>query len=300
VKVAFEGYHSGSVLIEGAPEIVEDILLNQCGYASTDLNAASFTTSKAASTPTLNVFVDTTEDALSVIEQICQSDLAFFDEDGSGLLRYRTWEPIITSSLPVLAKEDILEEPEIDEDTSHLYYRVRIGYSWMGSKADGLRLYTEAENLASKYKYGLSDYLSIPTYLRSKADADTLAQRLNWITRNPSPVINLVLKASLLDKTLGDKIKVTISRAPFETAGGYTERTFEIIGKDVSCFPLFVNLKARDLAGFGSDVGFIMASTAPTWALGTAQERDDSGFMCDSTGYCDPADAASLNKSLIW
>jgi hypothetical protein len=300
VKVAFEGYHSGGTLIEGAPEIVEDILLNQCGYASTDLNAASFTASKAASTPELNVFIDTTEDALSVIEQICQSDLAFFDEDGAGLLRYRTWEPIITTSLPVLAKEDILDEPEIDEDTSHLYYRVRIGYSWMGSKAEGLRLYTEAENLESQYKYGLSDYLSIPTYLRSKADADTLAQRLNWITRNPSPVINLRLKAGLIDKTLGDKLKVTLARAPFETAGGYDERVFEIIGKDISCFPLFVDLKARDLAGFGSDVGFIMASTAPTWALATAQERDDSGFMCDSDGYCDPADSESLNKSLIW
>jgi hypothetical protein len=296
--VAFEGYHSGGTLIDGAPEIVEDILLNQCGYASTDLNTTAFTASKAASSSILNVPVESEVSALNIIEVICQSDLAYFDEDGSGDLRYRTWEPIVTGTLPVLAKEDILEDPEITEDTSQLYYRVRAGYSWIGETGD--YLYTIADNDESRYKYGRPEHLTIDTYLRSKSDADELAQRLNWITRSPSPVITLKLKAGLIDKTLGDKIKVTIVRAPFETAGGYNERIFEIIGKEVSCFPLFTKLKGRDLAGFGSDVGFWMAADAPDWATATAQEKDDSGFWCDSNGYCLTADSESLNKSLWW
>jgi hypothetical protein len=298
VKVAFEGYHSGGVLIEGAPEIVEDLLLNQCGYAAADLNAAAFTASKVVSTCELNVAVETETAALTIIETACQSDLAFFDEDGSGLLRYRTWYPSNTGTVPVLAKEDIQEEPEIVDDSSQLYWKVKIGYAWQGPT--GERLYTEASNNESKYRYKSDDYLTIDTYLRSKADAEELAARLNWITRSPSPVISLILKAGQISKTLGDKVSVTLARAPYQTPGGYTERVFEIISKEVSCFPLFVKLRGRDLMDFGNNVGFWMGDTAPDWATATDQEKDNSGFWCDDDGLCLTSDAESLNKSLWW
>ncbi len=298
VKVAFEGYHSGGVLIEGAPEIAEDLLLNQCGYAAADLLASSFTASKATSACALNAAVEAVTQALTVIETICQSDLAFFDEDGAGLLRYRTWEPLVSGTLPVLAKEDILEPPEILDDSSQLYSAVKVGYSWQGATKE--LLYTSASNDESRYKYNRNDFLMINTYLRSKTDADELAGRLNWITRSPSPVISLSLKAEIINKNLGDKVKVTLARAPYSTAGGYVEREFEIISKDVSCFPLLVKLRARDAMDFGADVGFWMAVTAPAWAAATAAERENSGFWADANGLIDPADAASKNKSLWW
>ena len=103
VKASFEGYHESEILIEGAPEIARDILLNQCGYSVADLNEASFTASGAISECVLNVALINATSALTIIETICQSDLAFFDEDGSGALRYRTWEPSKIGDLPVLA-----------------------------------------------------------------------------------------------------------------------------------------------------------------------------------------------------
>jgi hypothetical protein len=298
VKVAFEGYHSGGVIIDGAPEFVEDLLLNQCGYVAADLNTTSFTSSKTTSTCVLNVPVEAETDALAIIETACQSDLAFFDEDGDGLLRYRTWTPSATGTVPVLAKEDILESPAIVDDTSQLYWKVKASYSWMGETGESL--YTEASNSESKYKYGRDDFLTIISYLRGKADADEVAARINWVTRNPSPMITLKLKAGLIDNTLGDKLKVTISRAPFSAVGGYTERVFEIISKQVSCFPLFVTLKGRDLMDWCIDVGLWTAATAPDYDDATQQEKEASGFWCDDNGYCLTADSASLNKSLWW
>jgi hypothetical protein len=298
VKVAFEGYHSGSVLIEGAPEIAEDILLNQFGYTAADLNAASLTASKAISTRALNVPIESEEAALTVIETICQSDLAFFDEDGSGLLRYRSWEPSASGTVPVLAKEDILEIPEIVDDSSQLYWKIKAGYSYLCEQ--GKYLYTESSDSESKYKYSRDDYLTINTYLRTSVDADELAFRLNWVTKNPSPIISLTLKAGQISKTLGEKVKVTIARAPFQTAGGYDERVFEITSKDISCFPLFVQLKGRDLMDFGNNIGFWTADTIPAWGSASAQEREDSGFWCDANGLADPTDQSSLNVSLWW
>lgn len=298
VKVAFEGYHSGGTVIEGAPEIVEDILLNQCGYASGDLNAASFTASKANSLVKLNVGIESDTVAMSIIEKICQSDLAFFDEDGDGALRYRTWEPVSTTATDVIAKKDIISDPEIKEDTSHLYYKTRVGYSHLYSK--GEYLYTEKYNDESRYKYGRDDRLTLETYIREKGQAQLIADRINWITRTPSPIVSLTLKAGLIDLTLGDLFKLTLDRAPYATAGGYSERVFEIIGKDVSCFPVAVKLTARDLMDYGTDVGFWMDATAPDWATATPAERGDSGYWCDASGFCDSSDATSRYKSLWW
>ena len=297
VKVAFEGYHSGGTLIDGAPEVAEDLLTNQCGYASTDLNAASFTASKGASDCSLNVSVENETAALTVIETICQSDLAYFDEDGEGLLRYRTWGPATGSNVQVLTTEDILDEPEFLEDTAKLFYRAKVGYSKLTT---GDYIYTEAYQDESRHKYGRDDVLTVETYLRSSIDAVSLAGRLNWITRNPSPIATLRLKAGVIDKTLGDKIKLTLERASHSTVGGYVERVFEIIGKEVSCFPLIVKLQARDIMEFGANVGIWTADDAPDWATATAEERSQSGFWTDDNGLADPSDVESKNKSLWW
>lgn len=300
VKVSFEGYHSGGTLIEGAPDIVEDLLLNQCGYVSGDLDSTSFTASKSESACALNVFIENETSALTVIETICKSDLAFFDESGSGLLRYRTWSPAATGTIDVLTSTDFLADltPEVSRDGASVYWKVKVGYSWLGSI--GEYLYTEDSESPTRYKYGRQDSMVHETYLRSKADADTLATRLLWIVREPSPIISYALKAAQITAALGDKIKITLLRAPFQTAGGYDDRVFELVGKEISCHPLMVRYMARDLMTYGADVGLWAAAAAADWATATQQEKEDSGFWADANGYCLTADRTSLNKSRWW
>ncbi len=300
IKVAFQGYHSGGTVIEGAPEIVEDLLLNACGYAAGDLNTTAFTASKTNSECVLNVFVKNDEAALSVIEKICRSDIAFFDEDGDGKLRYRTWAPETLGTIPVLAKEDILNSslPEISEESGHLFWKVKIGYSYQD--VIDKYIYVEEQNDPTNYRYEKREILSFETYLRTPIDATTICQRLILMLKEISPVLKINLKISQVQKTTGDKFKVTLARAPIETVGGYSERIFEVIGKELSCFPLILSLIGRDLMSFSSNVGFWMADTAPNWATATAQERDNSGFWCDANGYCLTSDLSSKNKSLWW
>ena len=105
---------------------------------------------------------------------------------------------------------------------------------------------------------------------------------------------------SQITKNLGDKLKVTLSRAPLSTAGGYNQRIFEIFGINKSFYPVRMRIEARDLYEYGSQIGFWMATTAPTWALATEAEKDASGFWVDTNGYADPADGESLNVSRWW
>jgi hypothetical protein len=173
-----------------------------------------------------------------------------------------------------------------------------VGYGYLCEEQT--YLYAESSKVESRYKYGKSEILTHDTYLRNSVDAMTLAGRLNFVTRDPSPILKVLLKAVQINKLLGDKIKVTLDRAPCGTAGGFNERIFELIGKDLSCFPLKMTLTGRDLLEFGSNVGFWMAATAPAWAAATAAEREVSGFWSDADGLIDPADPATKNQSLWW
>jgi len=300
VKVAFQGYHYGGNPIEGAPEIVEDILLSVCGYDGDDLNWSSFSKSKTDSVCSLNVFLDEEISALSVIEKICQSDFAFFDENGEGELRYRTMTAISTGTVDILTSEDILDSsiPAITESPEQIYYKVRIGYSY--SMTNNEFLYREKEYAAAKYRYGKNDLLALDTYLRTAIDAHSLAGKLLWLLRNISPTLDISLKISQITKLIGDRVKITLNRAPYSTAGGYNERVFEVIGMQLSCFPVIQILTLRDLVGFGESVGTWMEDTAPNWITATAAERLVSGFWTDADGYADPPNAISLNKSLWW
>ena len=300
VKAAFHGYQSGGNLVEGAPEIVQDILLTVCGYSGNDLDLSTFNNSMSASDCVLNVYLDSEISALSVIEKICKSDFASFDDNGSGKLRYRTMVPVTTGTIAELTSEDILDvsTPAIGENPEKIYYNIRSEYSF--SFIDQKPLYSEAEYLAAKYRYGKSERLIVDTYLRSKIDADSLCQRMLWLLRDISPVLNIQLKVAQIEYLIGDRLKITLARTPYESAGGYSDKVFEIIGRNLSCFPVVQSLTLRDLAGFGEYVGRYMLDSAPAWVAASDAERLVSGFWTDDDGYADPPNANSLNKSLWW
>lgn len=299
IKISFEGKHSASVLIETPPAIAEDLFLTYCGYAAGDLLASSFTTSKVRTEMELNVPIERSTKALSIIEKICASDLAFFDEDGDGKLRYRTWEPELGSPPIIDDGFDILSKPlpKVIDDTVSLFWKIKVAYSWLGSQDKSL--YAEESNVESRYKYEKEEVLTHETYLRGSSDASRLGQRLLLVLQDPSPLLTIDLKATQITKTLGDKFKITLSRAPLMT-GSYSERPFEIFGISKSFFPLIVKIQARDLPDYASNIGFWSADTTPDYDSATEAERASSGFWTDDDGYADPTDEDSRHKSRWW
>jgi len=301
-KVAFHGaYSTASGTTSGAPEIVEDILLRLCGKIGDDLNTVSFTTSKTDSDVALNVPIENEVSALSVIDKICKSDLAFFDEDADGKYRYRTWSPLVTSpgALPSIQTDrDFTDMPRMIDDTVSLFYKIRVRYSYSANTKESLQ--TETSDVTSRYKYEKSEVLDHDTYIRGKSDADTLAQRLNLVLKDPSPILTGKTKLQLVDKVLGDKIKITMARSPFEVAGGYVGRVFEIFSISKQFSPAEVEIRARDLKELGGQVGFWTASTAPTWANANSDDKAISGFWTDADGYIDTANEDTLNGSTWW
>jgi len=298
VKVAFEGKHSGGTLYEGAPEIAENILTNILSYAAGDLNAASFTTSKVDSDVRLNVPIENETEALRILEKICLSDLAFLDEDETGDLRYRTWKPYLGGTYVELKDYDFVSSPETFENNDQLYSRFMVGYSYYCS--EDKYLYQTETDLVSEYKYDRKEELKVDTYIRNSSDATILAQRLKLLLKDPTTNMKVDLKIPVIDKLLGDKVKLTMTRAPFEQSTGYNQRHFEISGRSISCFPVINSLELFDLKEFGLGIGYWTDATAPTWDNATDADKITDGYWCDANGYAKTGDEDSLNVSRWW
>lgn len=299
VKVAFTGIQDGGNNIDGAPEVCEDLLTNIIGYASSALNPTSFTDSKVESDVALNIYLDRKADALSVIEKIASSDLAFFDEDEDGLLRYRTWSPTIDTSATKVKDCDFLSNrvPEVTSDITNLFWKIRVGYAYRQST--GIMLYVESSSDDSRYRYEKTEELVQDTYLRSSSDATVIAQRMNLVTKDPSPNLSIQMKIQLIEKSLGNQLRVTMARAPSASAG-YTDRYFEIYDIRKSCFPFHMEISARDLGEYVGKVGYWVEADAPAWGVASDSEKNTSGFWCDSEGRADSGDASSNNVSIWW
>jgi len=298
VKVAFDGKHSGGTLYEKGPHIVEDLLTNVLGYAARDLLASSFTASKNESNMILNVPIETETEALTIIERICQSDMAFFDEDADGKLRYRTWKPYYSGAHTELKDYDFLDIPQVTEDNKQLYSKVSIGYSYYCSTKE--YLYHDETSTESEYKYGRSEQLKLDTYIRGSADATILGQRLKLLMKDPTTKLKVKLKLPVIDQLLGDKVQITMARSPFSESSGWDKRYFEINSRRINCFPVINSLELFDLKEFGSDIGYWTSDTAVSWSTASDAQKAVSGFWCDSSGYADPADSESKGVSNWW
>lgn len=301
VKVAFEGYHNGGTLIEGAPEIAEDLLTTWCGLAAADLDSASFTASKTRSTCNLNVPIESTTSALTIIEQICRSDLAYFSDNAAGQLRYTTWMPQPGSSVSDSITSADIWDVGFEDDVPSLYWKSRVGYSFQC--ADQSYLYSTSSDVESKYKYGREETLTLDTYLRGSADSDSLAARMNLLTKDLLTVMDYTMSIAKINALVGDRVNLTFVRAPYPASGGQVGCPYEIISKEISAFPAQVTFRARDMATYGKNIGFWTADGVPAWLAATEDEQRSAGYWCDGSGYADSSatpDETSKNVSLWW
>jgi hypothetical protein len=244
VKVAFEGYHSGGTLIEGAPEIAEDLLLTWCGVPAADLDAPSFTASKTASACALNVPIEEKTTAINVINKICLSDCAYFSETTVGKLSYKTWAPYSGSTPAALTKDDVWDV-SFRDDYASVFKEVRVGYSYQC--ADGVYLYESVSDSRCLARYQKNEVLTIDSYIRSQADANALSDQMLLQTQDALTHVTFTMSAAKVSVLIGDIFALTIRRSPAVNAGGQVDVLYEIMKKEMSAFPLKVNFVGRQM-----------------------------------------------------
>lgn len=285
-------------------EIVEDILTTFLGVAAGDIDAAAFATAQLDAPEELAVWLKSPRVVSSVLQtsqhgfpSLERSVMGTVQQTLAGLWTCWIWDPSYDpSSVVQLRKEDFaqfLPQPKFDTvfATARVYFNE--------NHARGEWPIEQASDTEVQWLDESRDRLDVYTFLRSAADASTLAERYQLISGAVSMEVEFAERGSKLAQALaGDKVLVTFDPAP-SAAGAYEQKPFEILRLTRGFSPgLTIAGRLGDLRGVGAVVGHWMADTDPAWSAATSEERARSGFWTDDDGLADPADAASATS--IW
>jgi hypothetical protein len=290
-------------------EIVEDLLLTFAGATADDLDTAAFAQADLDASQELAVWLPDGLDgsARSLAAVISSSQAANASIEGSvmatlkqtpaGLWTIAVWDPGYDAATVVhLAAEDFTEfRPEPKLET--IYSTARVYYDQ--NHSTGAWSSESTTDARTKFLSKSADIMERRTFLRSGADAQSLAQRALFMAGAQGLEIEVRLTTPKLAQLIeGDKVLVTRTPAP-AVSGSFSAKLFELLRLDLAP-DLAISARLGDLRGIGDIIGHWTDASAPDWASATEEERGSQGFWSDSAGLIDPADPATANQSVWW
>lgn len=298
---------SSTDLMVLASDIIKFILIEVLGIPTSKLNSASFTSSRTDNTFSLAKYLRYRRNASSYFAEIERSVMGNIYINNDGEFQFDIWDP--TS-----AEDDTLEDTEMDRfitsspiskvfEGLKLYYdaqpRVR-AEAVLEGEVDTYKTYEVTNNRSKYVDKQASAFKHFYTWIKSLADATVHGDRIGLLTDSPIVEIDVHARGiKFFQRKPGDVLAVTRNRAPTST-GSFSSQGFQIVSIKKQFAHRKSVLKLDNLRGLGLFIGQWTLPTAPDWSTATPEEREQSGFWSDPSGFCDPADLSSLNKSLWW
>ena len=298
---------SSTDLMTNASDIVKFLLLEVLGIPSGKLNSASFVQAKIDNEFELAKYVRYRRNASTYFAEIERSVMGNLYINNSGEFQFDIWNP-------TGAEDDDMVDAEMEyfkttSPINKLFEGIKVYYNAkpyvrqemiIEGESDTYNV-LEGTNNRSKYvDKQVSAFKHIYTWIKTLADVTIHRDRLLLLT--DAPIIEIDVLANgikFFTRKPGDILKVTRTIAP-TTTGAYSDQSFQIVKIRKQFSNRTCSMILDNLRGLGISVGQWTADSAQTWALSTVEERDQQGFWCDASGYCDPTDFSSLNKSLYW
>lgn len=285
--------------------IVRDLLVTFTDVTVADIDTAAFSQADVDAPEelavwvkdprTLSALLSSSQPGLASIEG---SVLATIKDSPTGQWTIQIWSPDYDpATVPHLSDVDFaLFRPEPTLESIFAETRV---YYWQQHRTKEWSSATHA-NPEVGYLANTSDTLERYTFLRTTADAEAMAQRMQLLAGAQKLEVEFQERGSLLAAQLaGDRVLVTRNPAP-SVDGQFTDKPFEIIRLDRGP-QLAIAGRLSDLRGIGPVVAHWKADSALAWSALTPSERAaDPGFWCDDTGQADSADPSSQGVSVWW
>jgi hypothetical protein len=213
--------------------IAKDILQSYLGFLTIELDTASFTATDAVRTHAICIYLDTEESSREVLQTIGRSIIAFFSPTEDGKLSFEAYEPTVEAGTLELFDADYWSDWKVTKDDKFVKNKVEVKYNQNPQSQEFKTVVRN--NYDVLYKYGIRETLSLKTYIRYKADAETVAEGVRDMCSKPITVVetSFGVKGFMLFPTR--KVKITRERAA-DSSGEFAEKVFRIrtVSKDTS------------------------------------------------------------------
>jgi hypothetical protein len=298
---AWETYASSVLYIRNYGEITGRIYNKWLGVPAADIDATAARLADAIEPAEQRFYLTSQISARRLISDLERGVLGRTIRQSDGTIAPTIWSPgIDSSSARSIGDSDItdfLARPRIET----VFSRVIVQYG--ENPRLNTRVLYETNSLRTRYLHldDREEELGTVTLLKDEANAIQLANRLLFMSRGPDVNVRVVENGiRFMDSQIGDRLYVTLSRAP-SPSGEYVNEIFEIveITKVLAPEP-HTEMIINNLRGVGPYVGIWTDNSAPPWKDATSSDKSTSGYWTAFAGRADPGDAASEGVSIWW
>lgn len=231
MRVATQGKKSGGTYFTKGAEIAKDILQSYLGFLTIELDTDSFDATDLVRTHALCFHLDTEESSREVLQTIGRSIIAFFSPTEDGKLSFEAYEPTVEPGTLELFDADYWADWKVTKDDKFVKNKVEVKYNQNPQSQEFQTVVRN--NYDVLYKYGIRETLSLKTYIKNKADAETVAEGVRDMCSKPITVVetSFGVKGFMLFPTR--KVKISRDRAA-DSSGSFDEKVFRIrtVSKD--------------------------------------------------------------------
>jgi hypothetical protein len=300
---------SSADLLENPADVVRFFLKKVLGLEDSSLNTAAFTAARAAlaDLPVCK-YIRFKRNLATYISELERSTLSTLYQGNDGKIGLAVFDPFFASASTLENEEIAIYEQR--SPSSKLYAGVKIYYNgrpYERPESGGLEGEDDSydvvvgDNSGARYLDGQETaYRRIPSWLRTQAAAETLRDRVLFLT-NRAP-IELTIDAAgarLYARKPGDILAISKAKAPTAT-GRLDAQMFQILSIDKQLAENRARLKLDNLNGTAYLIGMWCDGSAPAWASASEQQKLEQGFWTDDDGLIVPGDWATADKSAWW
>jgi len=230
VRVRVKGSKRSDIPGESSTDMItcaSDILRHLCqrvlGYSAEELDLTSFSDSRSAAQPCV-LFLNRLVYVEDAINWLRRSVKGIFGQNREGKVYFKLWNEDASNAIAIDCDREALEFSVLErggpvcERAICKYRRDADTEKW---------LWESARDEALKYRYSQREIGAFETALASKGNAEALAYEFLQSHREPITECEVVVKLQAAKIEVGDKVKLTRSRAPYES-GGWTEKVFQV------------------------------------------------------------------------
>ncbi len=216
---------TANALIEIGADICRTLLVRYLGKPSSIVDESSFDFARSRAPEALALYLNESVSTQEIFDRLEYSNIANIVIDGAGIVYYEVYVGDVPNGIITLDDSDFVEFG-IERGVTDVYSFIRVQHDQDPSTGEWEGRTASSDEVS--VRFGRGDSRTFPTYIKSGDNAYAAASRLLELAKIPARIVSGTVKGKLIDARVGQKIRITRSRA-LDPNGKLSSKTFRII-----------------------------------------------------------------------
>lgn len=201
---------SASALIETGADICRFLIVVFLGKPSSVIDTSSFAAARTRAPEPLAFYLKESVSARNIFDALERSTISDIVVDGSGMVYYSVYVSTVPSNITDFYDRDYIGF-EVEKRADDVYTTVSVLYNQ--DPSSGVWQSVSSTEAATAVRHNRPERKDLQTYIRSRDGAQAVSDRTKELAKNPARIVKFSSKGKLVDKKVGDKIRLTRTRA---------------------------------------------------------------------------------------